>query len=62
MENKNVTIDLPVEAWNVVLNALAQRPFAEVSPLIDEIRRQASEQVNAAQQPETVIKTPNFEE
>lgn len=37
---ENITITLPVNAWNVVLNALAQRPFAEVVDLIAEIKKQ----------------------
>lgn len=45
--DKNVTIALPVAAWNVVLNALAQRPYAEVSELVEEMRRQAAPQVQA---------------
>lgn len=49
MENK-ATIELPVDAWNVVMNALAQRPFAEVAGLIAEIRKQADEQLNKAEE------------
>lgn len=36
----DISIKLPAETWNVVLNALAQRPFAEVVDLIAEIKRQ----------------------
>lgn len=45
--DKTVNIALPVAAWNVVLNALAQRPYAEVSELVEELRRQAGPQVQA---------------
>lgn len=43
---KKATIELPVEAWNVVMNALGQRPFAEVAAVIAEIRKQADEQLH----------------
>lgn len=46
MEPKNVTVNLPIEAWNVVLNALGQRPFVEVKSLIEEITNQAQGQIN----------------
>lgn len=36
-----ITIELPAHAWNIVLNALAQRPYAEVFEVIVELRRQA---------------------
>lgn len=49
MENKEVSITLSVQAWNVVMNALAQRPFAEVVDLIAQIKQQAEAQVS--QQP-----------
>jgi hypothetical protein len=44
MENKNLSIELPVEAWNIVMNALGQRPYVEVSAVIAEIRKQADAQ------------------
>lgn len=44
---ENITIILPVQAWNVILNALAQRPFSEVVDLIAELKKQA----DAAQKP-----------
>ena len=39
----NITIELPAQAWNIVLNALAQRPYGEVFEVIVELRRQAEE-------------------
>lgn len=45
MENKDVSITLPVAAWNVVMNALGQRPFAEVAELITLIKKQAEDQL-----------------
>ena len=44
----NISVTLPVQAWNAVLNALGARPFAEVVDLIAEIKRQADAQVTAA--------------
>lgn len=41
-----LSIELPIEAWNVVMNALAQRPFAEVVDLIAEIKRQGDAAIN----------------
>lgn len=49
MDNTEVSITLPVQAWNVVMNALGQRPFAEVADLIAAIKKQAEDQL--AQQP-----------
>jgi hypothetical protein len=45
MEDRNLSITLPVAAWNVVMNALGQRPFAEVAELISAIKKQAEEQL-----------------
>ncbi len=46
---KKATIELSLDAWNVVMNALGQRPFAEVAAVIAEIRKQADEQLNKAE-------------
>lgn len=48
MENQKISIELPVGAWNVVMMALGQRPFAEVVELIGEIRGQADAQISAS--------------
>jgi hypothetical protein len=37
---EKISIELPVQAWNVVMQALAQRPYAEVFELIAELKRQ----------------------
>lgn len=50
MENKEVSITLPVKAWNVIMNALSQRPFAEVAELIAVMKKQADEQLAQIQQ------------
>ena len=44
----NISVTLPVQAWNAVLNALGARQFTEVADLIAEIKRQADAQVTAA--------------
>lgn len=49
MEEKVVTISLKLAEWNVVLNALAGRPYAEVAGLIPAIQRQAQAQLEPAQ-------------
>jgi len=46
VENKEVTIKLPVQQWNIILNALGARPFAEVADLIANIKVQAEQQIN----------------
>jgi hypothetical protein len=35
-----ISISLPAQAWNIVLNALGQRPYVEVAELLVEIKRQ----------------------
>jgi hypothetical protein len=35
-----ISIELPAQAWNAILNALGQRPYAEVVELIAEVKRQ----------------------
>ena len=49
----NVTITLPVQAWNNILAVLGDRPFKEVADLIMEINRQAEGQVSTASAVET---------
>jgi|688.fasta_scaffold402077_1 hypothetical protein len=40
----NIPVTLTANEWNVVLNALCQRPFAEVNFLIYKIKNQADAQ------------------
>lgn len=42
---EKIDISLPAEAWNVVMNALGQRPYVEVVNLIAEIKSQAEAQI-----------------
>ncbi len=50
MENKEISITLPVQAWNVVMNALGQRPYLEVAELIANIKKQAENQISSVSQ------------
>ena len=43
----NITVTLPVQAWNNILAVLGDRPFKDVADLIMEIKRQAEGQVAA---------------
>jgi hypothetical protein len=49
---ENLSITLPVQAWNVILNALGQRPYAEVMELVAELKKQADAQVNSPPAPD----------
>jgi hypothetical protein len=40
MEPK-LKVELPVNAWNVVLNSLGQRPYLEVAEIISLVKSQA---------------------
>lgn len=40
-----IKITLTVEEINFILNVLAERPYAEVAPLIEKIKQQGNEQV-----------------
>lgn len=53
MENTPVSITLAVSQWNVVMNALGGRPFAEVVTIISDIKKQADDALaNVPQQAE----------
>lgn len=45
MEQMNVSITMTVAQWNVVMNAIGQRPFAEVADIIGLIKAQADQQL-----------------
>jgi hypothetical protein len=44
----NISISLPLQAWNLILTILGDRSFKEVADLIMEIKRQAESQLPAA--------------
>jgi len=48
MENLPIDIKLTLGQWNVVLNALGQRPFAEVNEVISAIKAQGEKAVSEA--------------
>jgi len=41
----DIKLNLTVEETNFILNVLAERPYAEVAPLIEKIKQQGNEQV-----------------
>ena len=45
MENPPINIKLTLDQWNLVLNALGQRPFAEVNEVIMAIKAQGEKAV-----------------
>lgn len=49
-----VSIELPVEMWNIVLNSLGQRPYAEVFEVVAEIKKQGEAAQRAHIDPETL--------
>lgn len=49
MENEKLSITLTIAQWNVVMQALGERPFAQVSGLINEIKTQADAEIASKQ-------------
>jgi len=45
VENQNININMTVAQWNVVMNALGQRLFAEVAEIVGVIKTQAESQL-----------------
>ncbi len=41
MEPMKLPIELTVQQWNIVINAVAQRPYIEVAEIIGEIKGQS---------------------
>lgn len=48
MQDKEYTFTMTEREANIMLNALAQRPYAEVAGLIAKIHEQAEKQTEAA--------------
>lgn len=48
-----VTIKLPVNAWQVVMNALGRRPYMEVADLIAELKKQGEAAIAASKSSES---------
>ena len=53
----NVTLSLTVDEVNYILQALGQRPFAEVQQLIFKIKQDAESQLTPAPTPEVAPET-----
>lgn len=53
-----ITIKLDINEVNTVLNILGDAPFKVAAPLIEKIKLQGVEQVNAAQKPNGVEAEP----
>ena len=49
MENEKISVTLAVSQWNVVMQALGERPFAQVAGLIQEIKAQADNELSKKQ-------------
>jgi hypothetical protein len=45
----NIPIVLKIEDWNVILNALGQRPYIEVAEIINRVKMQADVEVKKAE-------------
>lgn len=52
MQNQPITLELNVDAVNVILAALSKAPYEAVADLIANVRQQAMGQLQAAQQAE----------
>lgn len=49
--SQEITIKLPVQSWNVVLQALGELPMKTAYPLMQAIQEQAKTQVTASEKP-----------
>ena len=47
MKEKNIKLELSVEEVNIVLNALACRPYGEVAELVAKIRAEGEKQLKS---------------
>lgn len=54
MEKDTATAKLSISAWNVIMNALANRPYAEVYEVITSLREQISNQITAKNNTENI--------
>jgi hypothetical protein len=53
-----IKLSLTIEEVNGILQALGNMAYSQVAPLIDKVRSQAGPQVEAAQQAQTPMETP----
>lgn len=54
LENKSISIELPIAAWNIIMNALGARPYAEVVEVIAAVKQQAEGQLKEEPEPTKV--------
>lgn len=52
MDKSTFTMTLDEAEWNIVFNALASRPYAEVFVVVGKLQQQANEQQQARQNAE----------
>lgn len=54
----NIKLELTVDEINVILNALAGRPYAEVAEVIDKIRSEGDRQLSESKKKEDDVICP----
>lgn len=54
VEQKVIAIELPVSVWNIVMNALGQRPYLEVAEIINRMKEQADASLRSVDEETTV--------
>ena len=58
MDTKVIVIELPVSVWNIVMNALGQRPYLEVAEIINRMKEQAERELKEKERPFRSSETP----
>lgn len=53
-EQKMYAMSLPEEGWNVVMRALAARPYAEVAAIVTSLQQQYAKQYTPPEEEEKV--------
>lgn len=61
MEEQKINLTLPLGMVNIIMASLVKMPYEVVSPVIDQIRAQASPQVNPPGDSGGVKSTPPVE-
>jgi len=46
MDSISISVELPVQSWNLVLAALGERPFREIAEVVAAIKAQAEAQLS----------------
>lgn len=50
---QTITMTLPIDKWNIIFNALNQRPYIEVAQLLTEMKSMADAEITKSQQKQT---------